>query len=88
MSSSPDRNIWIRSRVPQNLPCSQCGRTAKFVGLQEPDHYEYNCTACRSKLVMTLTQINALESNRFHRNGGVIVPPIITNTKSAHHMKS
>lgn len=87
MSLLPDRNIWIRSRVPQTLQCSECGRTAKFVAFHEPDHYQYNCTACRSNRVVTLAQINALESTRFHKMPRVVAPPIITNMKSVHHMK-
>jgi hypothetical protein len=73
--------------VPQTLQCSECGRTANFVTFHEPDHYEYNCMACRSNHVLTLAQINALESNRFHKVPVVVVPPIIVNAKSLHPMK-
>lgn len=88
MSLLPDRNIWIRSRVPQTLQCSECGRTAQFVAFHEPDHYEYSCNGCGSNRVVTLAQINALESSRFHKTSGVIAPSIITSTKPVHHMKS
>ncbi len=67
MSVLPDRNIWIPSRVPQQLQCSDCGRTSKFVEFHQPDRYEYNCTACGASKRLTLSQINSIESNRFHR---------------------
>jgi hypothetical protein len=67
MSSSPDRNIWIPSRVPQTLRCSQCGRTSHFNDLRQPDHYEYTCNACHGTKLFTLSEINALEAVRFHK---------------------
>jgi DNA-directed RNA polymerase subunit RPC12/RpoP len=83
MSSLPDRNIWIPSRVPQTLPCSDCGRTSKFVDFYEPDHYEYKCNSCGSKL-LTLSQINAVEARRWHKLPAA-VPAIIT--KAVHPAK-
>ncbi len=72
MSVLPDRNIWIRSRVPQQLQCSECGRTSKFVGLHVNDLYEYSCSSCGITKLLTLPQINAIEANRFHR----VVTPV------------
>lgn len=85
MSYMPDRNIWIPSRVPQALQCSDCGRTSKFVDSHQPDQYEYSCSACGSRKVFTLSQINAMESSRFHKMPAA-VPPIIS--KVTHLVKS
>ena len=74
MSVLPDRNIWIRSRVPQQLQCSECGRTSKFVELHVNDLYEYSCSACGITKLMTLSQINAIEANRFHRTPAPVTP--------------
>jgi hypothetical protein len=86
MAFMPDRNIWISSRVPQNLACTDCGRTSKFVAFHQPDRYEYNCSGCKATKLLTLSQINAVESSRFHRMPAAVVPPIIT-FKAAHSMK-
>jgi len=83
MSHLPDRNIWIPSRVPHSLQCADCRRTAKFIGFVEPDHYEYRCTACQSTTLLTLDQINELESSRFHRLPGNM--PAIITAKATHH---
>ena len=85
MSALSDRNIWIPSRVPQTLPCSNCGRTASYLALHEPEQYEYACASCGSTRLLTLTQINMLESNRFHKMP-VAAPPIITR-KPTHSAK-
>ncbi len=85
MSVLPDRNIWISSRVPQQLQCADCGRTSKFVEFHSPDRYEYNCSVCGSTKLLTLSQINAMESNRFHRG------PVLVSSgqpgKLVNHMK-
>jgi hypothetical protein len=86
MSHSPDRNIWIPSRVPQTLPCTDCGRTSRFIALHQPDHYEYSCTACHTTKMLTLSQINEMESSRFHKLPAAMLP--ITSGKFTHQMKS
>jgi hypothetical protein len=83
MSVSPDRNIWIPSRVPQSLPCPDCGRISTFVSFVEPDHYQYECSGCRKTKLLTLAQINATESHRFHKLPAAVVPPIISSGMSA-----
>jgi hypothetical protein len=65
--SLPDRNIWIPSRVPQTLPCSECGHTSYYNDLRQPDLYEYTCNDCHSTKQLTLSQINAVEARRFHK---------------------
>lgn len=80
-----DRNIWIPSRVPQTLQCTECGRISGFVAFHEPDHYAYSCMTCKATNLLTLSQINAVESSRFHKLPSVL-PPIISN-RAAHHMK-
>lgn len=82
--SLPDRNLWIPSRVPQNLQCPDCGRTSKFVTFVKPDHYEYSCPSCHNSQLLTLAQINNVESKRFHRVPTAAIPPIIT-AKAPHH---
>ena len=77
MSLAADRNIWIPSRVPQTLQCSECNRTAEFAAFRRPDQYEYSCPACGAKKLLSLTQINTLESSRF-RKLPINVPPLIT----------
>jgi Zn finger protein HypA/HybF involved in hydrogenase expression len=67
MSVLPDRNIWIPSRVPQSLPCAECGHTSKFVTFVEPEQYRYTCPACQTTRLLTLSQINATEARRFHK---------------------
>ncbi len=67
MSCLPDRNIWIPSRVPQTLPCSDCGRTSHYNDLRDPDHYEYTCPDCLHTRHYSLEEINAMESRRFHK---------------------
>ena len=85
MSVLPDRNIWIRSRVPQQLQCSECGRTSKFVKLHVNDLYEYSCPSCGIIKLLTLPQINAIEANRFHRPSAPVTP--IDAGKWAQSMK-
>lgn len=85
MSYSPDRNIWIPSRVPQTLTCSECARTSKFVSFVRPDQYRYSCSFCGATRLLTLSQINAIESSRFHKLPAS-VPPIIT-AKVVHSAK-
>lgn len=86
MSVLPDRNIWIRSRVPQQLQCPDCGRSSKFVEYHpSSDRYEYSCSGCAATKLLTLSQINAMEANRFHRT------PVMMSAANAgklvNHMK-
>jgi hypothetical protein len=69
--------------VPQTLQCADCRRAAKFVGFVKPDRYEYRCTSCQSTTLLTLNEINELESSRFHKLP-VNIPAIIT-AKATHH---
>ena len=85
MSVLPNRNIWIRSRVPQQLPCPACGRSSKFVAYQQPENYEYRCSTCGSTSQLTLSQINAMESNRFHRVPSVLIDTVLS--KTGHPLK-
>jgi len=78
MSVVAERNIWIPSRVPKTLQCSECNRSCVFIAFQEPDHYEYRCSSCGATRLLTLPQINAMEASRL-RKSPLNIPPVITH---------
>ena len=84
MSRLPDRNIWIPSRVPQTLPCSDCGRTSHYNDLRTPDHYEYTCPDCLNTRLYSLDEINAMESRRFHKAPTAVSNIISIASNTAH----
>ena len=80
MSVVAERNIWIPSRVPKSLLCSECNRTCNFVAYHQPEQYEYRCAACGATKLLTLAQINAMESNRL-RKLPISIPPVFTDIR-------
>jgi len=82
MSVAAERNIWIPSRVPKSLQCSECNRIASFVTYHLSEQYEYHCANCGATKMLTLSQINAIESNRL-RKVPLAVPPVISDIRAS-----
>ncbi|WP_041855722.1 hypothetical protein [Candidatus Korobacter versatilis] len=81
MSVAAERNIWIPSRVPKSLQCSECNRICNYVAYHQPEQYEYRCGTCGATKMLTLSQINAMESNRLRRVP-VALPPVISDIRA------